>query len=66
MSKNQVEIIESQSGNYGLMIQVRTPVTFYWNQDGSFDGIDVQFEDEPNVKESIAMFHLLEKIGDLM
>jgi len=35
-----IEIASIQTKNYSEVIEVRIPVRFYFNEDGSFDGIE--------------------------
>jgi len=35
-----IEVASIQTKNYKEVIEIRVPVRFYWNQDGSFDGIE--------------------------
>jgi len=35
-----IEIASIQTENYGEVIEIRVPVRFYFNNDGTFDGIE--------------------------
>lgn len=35
-----VEVASIQTKNYKEVIEIRVPTRFYWNDDGSFDGIE--------------------------
>ena len=35
-----IEVASIPTENYKEVIEVRTPTRFYWNPDGSFDGIE--------------------------
>lgn len=35
-----IEVASIPTKNYGEVIEIRTPTRFYWNQDGTFDGIE--------------------------
>lgn len=35
-----IEVAALQTKNYKEVIEVRVPTRFYWNEDGSFDGIE--------------------------
>ena len=35
-----VEVASIQTKNYKEVIEIRVPTRFYWNEDGSFDGIE--------------------------
>lgn len=35
-----VEVASIPTKNYKEVIEVRVPTRFYWNEDGSFDGIE--------------------------
>lgn len=38
--ENKVEVASIPTQNYKEVIEVRVPTRFYWNEDGSFDGIE--------------------------
>ena len=54
-----VKKVPSKSGNYGLMIRVLVPATFFWNHDGTYDG--VEFGEFPE-NTSRHQFRLLDKV----
>jgi len=35
-----IEVASIPTKNYKEVIEIRVPVRFYWNEDGSFDGIE--------------------------
>jgi len=35
-----IEVVSLPTKNYLEVIEIRVPVRFYWNEDGSFDGIE--------------------------
>jgi len=35
-----IEVASIQTKNYKEVIEIRVPTRFYWNDDGSFDGIE--------------------------
>lgn len=37
---SEVEIASIPTHNYKEVIEIRVPTRFYWNEDGSFDGIE--------------------------
>ncbi len=54
-----VKKVPSKSGNYGLMVRVFVPATFFWNHDGSYDGVEFgPFPEET----SRYQFRLLDKV----
>lgn len=36
----KIEVASIQTENYKEVIEIRVPTRFYWNPDGSFDGIE--------------------------
>lgn len=42
-----VEVASIPTRNYKEVIEIRVPTRFYWNEDGSFDGIEFgEFESD--------------------
>jgi len=37
---NNIEVASIPTKNYKEVIEIRVPTRFYWNEDGSFDGIE--------------------------
>lgn len=35
-----IEVASIQTQNYKEVIEIRVPIRFYWNRDGSFDGVE--------------------------
>lgn len=35
-----IEVASLPTTEYGEIIEIRVPVRFYWNPDGSFDGVE--------------------------
>ena len=38
---SDIEVASIQTTHYKEVIEIRVPVRFYWNPDGSFDGIEL-------------------------
>ena len=45
MNSVQIQAIKPKA-DYREIIQVNVPTRFYWNPDGSFDGIEFEFRQE--------------------
>ncbi len=57
--RRTVKKVPSKSGNYGLMVRVFVPATFFWNHNGSYDGVEFgPFPEET----SRYQFRLLDKV----
>jgi len=39
-----IKVKEIPSNNYGRVIEVKVPVTFYWDVNGDFDGVNFYCE----------------------
>jgi len=62
-----VQVASIPTKNYKEVIEVRVPVRFYWNLDGSFDGIEFgEFQAELQPWEEDMIERCLEAIGSGM
>jgi len=62
-----VEVASIQTKNYKEVIEVRVPTRFYWNEDGSFDGIEFgEFKTKLQPWEEDMMKRCLEAITPAM
>ena len=46
MSKEKLEIASIPTKNYKEVIEIRVPMRFFWNEDGTFDGVECTFKRE--------------------
>jgi hypothetical protein len=60
----RVEILPSR--NYGIVIKVSVPITFYWHTDNTFDGISIETHGDLDTKENIAFNRIMELIKPLI
>jgi len=37
---SKIEVASIPTENYGEVIEIGVPVRFYWNKDGTFDGVE--------------------------
>lgn len=60
-----IEVASIPTQNYKEVIEVRVPVRFYWNEDGSFDGIEFgEFKTKLLPWEEDMINRCLEEVGE--
>lgn len=63
----KIEVASIPTKNYKEVIEIRVPTRFYWNVDGSFDGIEFgRFETKLHPWEDDMLRRCLEEIQELM
>lgn len=66
-SANVVEIASIPTQHYKEVIEIRVPVRFYWNPDGSFDGIEFgEFKTDLLPWQEYMMNQCLEVVGKVI